>query len=290
MHAHRLMRVEPITDVVHSSQLTHLLTPVRRTKQKRIFDNKRSLTVRALVQVAAHAGAVLVVVAQGVTTKTFVDLSRTDRLGGVSRAVAAAQSSVTLPFVERSAASIVRSLCVKRGLALQHLAPARLLALDAVPAGVSVVAVAPADLDAAMARLAALVASADLVVFVGTADDADVALHAPQQQQQQQQQQQEARARSVLQTDNTTTTTLASTAATTTAVTGTRLPTPVPTMASNNSAPNPPYHGDLAPLGMWDAMLIVALILFISLCGLCQLGSLQTPVEFVQPPKKQKAM
>jgi hypothetical protein len=231
------------------------------------------------VQVAAHAGAVLVVVAQGVTTKTFVDLSRTDRLGGVSRAVAAAQSSVTLPFVERSAASIVRSLCVKRGLALQHLAPARLLALDAVPAGVSVVAVAPADLDAAMARLAALVASADLVVFVGTADDADVALHAPLQQQQQQ----EARARSVLQTDNNTTTT-------TTAVTGTRLPTPVPTMASNNSAPNPPYHGDLAPLGMWDAMLIVALILFISLCGLCQLGSLQTPVEFVQPPKKQKAM
>lgn len=285
MHAHRLMRVEPITDVVHSSQLTHLLTPVRRTKQKRIFDTQ-TLTVRALVQVAAHAGAVLVVVAQGVTTKTFVDLSRTDRLGGVSRAVAAAQSSVTLPFVERSAASIVRSLCVKRGLALQHLAPARLLALDAVPAGVSVVAVAPADLDAAMARLAALVASADLVVFVGTADDADVALHAPLQQQQQQ----EARARSVLQTDNTTTTTLASTAATTTAVTGTRLPTPVPTMASNNSAPNPPYHGDLAPLGMWDAMLIVALILFISLCGLCQLGSLQTPVEFVQPPKKQKAM
>jgi len=275
---YRLMRVDAVTDVVHSSQLTHLLTPVRRTKQKRIFDTQ-TLTVRALVQVAAHAGAVLVVVAQGVTTKTFVDLSRTDRLGGVSRAVAAAQSSVTLPFVERSAASIVRSLCVKRGLALQHLAPARLLALDAVPAGVSVVAVAPADLDAAMARLAALVASADLVVFVGTADDADVALHAPLQQQQQQ----EARARSVLQTDNTTTTT-------TTAVTGTRLPTPVPTMASNNSAPNPPYHGDLAPLGMWDAMLIVALILFISLCGLCQLGSLQTPVEFVQPPKKQKAM
>jgi hypothetical protein len=28
------MRVDAVTDVVHSSQLTHLLTPVRRTEQK----------------------------------------------------------------------------------------------------------------------------------------------------------------------------------------------------------------------------------------------------------------
>mmetsp|Transcript_13201 Transcript_13201/g.22690 ORF Transcript_13201/g.22690 Transcript_13201/m.22690 type:complete len:278 (+) Transcript_13201:30-863(+) len=51
---------------------------------------------------------------------------------------------------------------------------------------------------------------------------------------------------------------------------------------------NSTNHGGLAPPGIFDAGMIIALILGIVGCALCQFCKLQTPVAFLNPPKKSK--
>lgn len=60
--------------------------------------------------------------------------------------------------------------------------------------------------------------------------------------------------------------------------------TPSPT-----PAPVPHDHG-LAPPGLYDALLIVLLLLAVVTLGFCHMMCLQTPTQFVMPSKKLKAM
>ena len=60
-------------------------------------------------------------------------------------------------------------------------------------------------------------------------------------------------------------------------------PVPSPT-------PSPPAPGDsgLAPNGLFDALMIVTVLLSIALLGFMHMMCLQTPTQFVMPPKKIK--
>jgi hypothetical protein len=85
--------------------------------------------------------------------------------------------------------------------------------------------------------------------------------------------------------DNTTSAMATTTDVANTTMSGTATPTSAP---GPTPTPTPTPNGDLAPLGMWDAIMTVALILLITACGFERLFALQTPTQFVQAPKKAK--
>eukprot|EP01108_Squamamoeba_japonica_P009910 TRINITY_DN945_c0_g1_i1.p2 TRINITY_DN945_c0_g1~~TRINITY_DN945_c0_g1_i1.p2 ORF type:complete len:212 (+),score=111.53 TRINITY_DN945_c0_g1_i1:60-695(+) len=60
---------------------------------------------------------------------------------------------------------------------------------------------------------------------------------------------------------------------------------------ANGTTPTPGGNPstNLAPPGMFDAILAAFLVFAIIACGFCQLGVLQTPTEFAMPPRKLKS-
>lgn len=208
--------------------------------------------------------------------------ARAGRFTELQSTLTRAASHVVLPFTfatrARSPVDVVRSAFGKRALSTRAIGLAHVAAdahsIVATDANVVVVDVAVAELDSlltVLGQLDAVVGSRKAVAMVVGSLDADAAAAVRRRQVE------------IPADDNTTT----SGATTTTSVNGTATPTKAPS-PSPTPAPVPTPAGDLAPIGMWDAILIVFVILFITACGFERLGALQTPTQFVQAPKKAK--